>query len=271
MFDKNKILELSGYNNKFFYSQDYELWTRVVSSGLKIHNLPEILIKFRNHNTNISFLKKKEQYNFRSIALSNYCKKNLNENISIEDIENITETYQEPQFAILKNRILLLKYIALIYLKFQDNIVFDKIKNSLLKKIFDVENSGQEKKLYESVNSILPDELRKEFFLCLNNEIAIYRIRKFIDKLNENKVNECYLYGYSSTGKYVKRLLNKLNIKIAGIYDKNIESVSKNKYVDIHSLKKKELNSHIIICSAGYSNILKTNAENAGFRKILIF
>lgn len=49
--------------NKLFYNEiampaeDYDLWTKIIAKG-KVHNLPEILLKYRVHQKNISLLPK---------------------------------------------------------------------------------------------------------------------------------------------------------------------------------------------------------------------
>lgn len=49
VLDKNNLK----YDESFIYSQDYELWSRMVFLT-EIHNLEKILLKYRWHNNNIS-------------------------------------------------------------------------------------------------------------------------------------------------------------------------------------------------------------------------
>lgn len=51
-FRKEIIGKLEGYDEKYKYAEDYELYTRLVKK-YKIINLPEVLIKFRIHNKSI--------------------------------------------------------------------------------------------------------------------------------------------------------------------------------------------------------------------------
>ncbi|SMQ85073.1 Glycosyl transferase family 2 [Bacillus sp. OV166] len=53
MFIKKDILSLGGYRN-FPASQDYDLWLRVISNGMKIGFVDEYLIKYRSSTKNIS-------------------------------------------------------------------------------------------------------------------------------------------------------------------------------------------------------------------------
>lgn len=48
------------YSEEYGSSEDYELWSRAIHI-MKIANLPEVLLKYRWHGTNISILKKQQQ------------------------------------------------------------------------------------------------------------------------------------------------------------------------------------------------------------------
>jgi glycosyltransferase involved in cell wall biosynthesis len=50
------------YREKFFYSQDYELFLRLLSDGKKMVNIPDILIQYRIKENSISFSKRSEQF-----------------------------------------------------------------------------------------------------------------------------------------------------------------------------------------------------------------
>ena len=54
MFSKQKVLELGGYNEKYYKRQDLELWLRTIYSGLEICILKEPLIGFRYHPNSVS-------------------------------------------------------------------------------------------------------------------------------------------------------------------------------------------------------------------------
>lgn len=47
MFRKSSLKKLCNYNIKYNTSQDYDMWFRAASAGLKFHNLPEYLLKYR--------------------------------------------------------------------------------------------------------------------------------------------------------------------------------------------------------------------------------
>ena len=48
------------YNPDFCHAEDYELWSQIIKVA-PIHNLPEKLLKYRWHNTNVSVLSQKTQ------------------------------------------------------------------------------------------------------------------------------------------------------------------------------------------------------------------
>ena len=58
MFKKTKIIQLGGYKYGF-YGEDYELWIRSALSGLKFHNLNEVVLQYRIHENQMSSSKAK--------------------------------------------------------------------------------------------------------------------------------------------------------------------------------------------------------------------
>ena len=46
------------YNSDYLTSQDFELWSQALMSGLKFHNIQKILVKYRIENQGISSIKK---------------------------------------------------------------------------------------------------------------------------------------------------------------------------------------------------------------------
>lgn len=54
MFRRSIILDkFSGYDESYWYNQDFELWSRVIA-GAQTANLPDILVDFRNHSLSVS-------------------------------------------------------------------------------------------------------------------------------------------------------------------------------------------------------------------------
>lgn len=73
MFNKEKIVEIGGYREEpEFIAEDYELWTRSLKNNLNIYNMKDILIKYRVHDSNLTFKDKNNPY---YEILLNYIKK----------------------------------------------------------------------------------------------------------------------------------------------------------------------------------------------------
>jgi len=60
------------YREKFVYSHDYDFYLILLSKGLKLENLDEVLIKYRSTLGNISFSKRKKQGLFANKATEFY-------------------------------------------------------------------------------------------------------------------------------------------------------------------------------------------------------
>lgn len=68
MVKRNYLLEVKGYDEKFKYAQDYDLWCRLSIKGF-LTNINKILVMIRQHNESITKKNKKEQ-NYYSILAS---------------------------------------------------------------------------------------------------------------------------------------------------------------------------------------------------------
>jgi len=47
MYRRQSIIKLGGYDEKYKMAEDYELWLRALKSGMKISNIPEVLLSYR--------------------------------------------------------------------------------------------------------------------------------------------------------------------------------------------------------------------------------
>lgn len=66
------------YNETYDCAQDFELWTRMIFVT-EIHNLPEILLKYRWHGNNVSIEKAKRQ-----LYLANQAKQNILNKLTLD-------------------------------------------------------------------------------------------------------------------------------------------------------------------------------------------
>ena len=67
MINKNTLLEVKGYDESYYYSQDYELFRRLMSKKVKYKYIKEPLYVLNTLN-NISSLKHEEQKNYFNLA-----------------------------------------------------------------------------------------------------------------------------------------------------------------------------------------------------------
>ncbi len=94
VFRKKLVLDLGGYCESYRYSQDYELWCRIVKIR-KIFILPEVLLQQRRHNQSISLVKSSEQEAY----VINQVKQNIHQligkEISFEEALFLKEFWME--------------------------------------------------------------------------------------------------------------------------------------------------------------------------------
>lgn len=76
---------LGGYNESYKYSQDYDLWLRFSEVG-DIIVLPEILLNWRFHANNISFVSANEQREFSLKTSARYIEKYSEQIVSEDDV-----------------------------------------------------------------------------------------------------------------------------------------------------------------------------------------
>lgn len=51
---KKDIIKVGGYNERYIYAADYELWERLINNDFKITTTPEILVAIREHSHSVS-------------------------------------------------------------------------------------------------------------------------------------------------------------------------------------------------------------------------
>ena len=60
MFKKNYYKKVGGYNSKYIFSQDYDLWCKLSNIG-RIKNISKNLVFVRQHKKSISIKNRKKQ------------------------------------------------------------------------------------------------------------------------------------------------------------------------------------------------------------------
>lgn len=69
MMRKKVVQAVGGYREKFLHCEDYDLWLRIIETGYVIANLPKLLLKYRVHTNNISFIHRQQQEINSNIAI----------------------------------------------------------------------------------------------------------------------------------------------------------------------------------------------------------
>ncbi len=102
MFDKNYIIKLGLYNENFIFSQDFELWGRIINDDIKAISLvKDYLVKIRLNKENISSVNSiNQRSNSVIICLQNkfYPKKfsyskNINFFLEINNLNKVEKNY----------------------------------------------------------------------------------------------------------------------------------------------------------------------------------
>lgn len=76
------IKKIGGYNEHFFYAQDYDLWLRIAEIG-KIANLPQCLLKYRIHDSAISQVETGDQREAVTAILESAIKRRQSAGVAI--------------------------------------------------------------------------------------------------------------------------------------------------------------------------------------------
>ncbi|MBE9047647.1 glycosyltransferase [Pleurocapsales cyanobacterium LEGE 10410] len=88
VFRRESVMNIDGYCENYRYSQDYELWCRLVETG-KILILPKVLLQQRFHSQRVSAAKKLEQREYTLAQVKHNIQKLVGEEISLEEAEDL--------------------------------------------------------------------------------------------------------------------------------------------------------------------------------------
>ena len=58
---RNVLAALNGYDPAYLYAEDYDLWSRMISNGYTLANMPEILTRFRVHTSAVTIMSKTQK------------------------------------------------------------------------------------------------------------------------------------------------------------------------------------------------------------------
>lgn len=79
---RTDVLQKFKYNPTALHNEDFDLWLRMVNTGVKIANIPHFLLKYRWHNSNISVLNEDYQIREKSTLLNPYLQNFIGKHIS---------------------------------------------------------------------------------------------------------------------------------------------------------------------------------------------
>lgn len=71
MFRRAAVAGLGGYDENFTYSQDYELWSRLLQEG-RGRNLGQVVLRYRSHDNNVTSRRREQQLHFYRMAKRKY-------------------------------------------------------------------------------------------------------------------------------------------------------------------------------------------------------
>jgi glycosyltransferase involved in cell wall biosynthesis len=98
-FRLDRVLEVGGYHKFFEFSEDYDLWLRILEAG-EIDNLHDFVIKYRVHSQQLSLQRSEGQY-YASLAAQIASENRKNSTPEIQTVFTDIDTWK---LAILTNR-----------------------------------------------------------------------------------------------------------------------------------------------------------------------
>lgn len=182
MFLKEKVLKVGGYNENYFYAQDYDLWSRLSFLG-KIYVLPEVLTSWVNKANNISSMNFEQQNEVSfEIFQQNLRRFNLEEKL----------IYSALYFH---------NFYDYNYLKIPDKIFYETLKNFLKINDYIIQYAP-----YFYNKDILSAEILSTFLEILKNFYKKRSKTKVINFLIKN------IFNYKITGAIFSKLLKKFKL-----------------------------------------------------------
>jgi glycosyltransferase involved in cell wall biosynthesis len=98
---KEALESIGGYNEAFTYAQDFELWVRLVKSGYRLGNIPEPVLSYRVHPSQVSAHQVDAQSAFATSAAALYIQFILGDAISTDLIAVVAQIFRRERGYIL--------------------------------------------------------------------------------------------------------------------------------------------------------------------------
>ena len=128
VFNKKFIIDIGKYNEKFLYTQDYELWNRIIIKNPDlIYFSDKFLVKIRYHKDSISNTKALEQrFNSLKVCLASKYHEYYNDIVYADD-SNIHKVVAQFENRKISNYFYALKFTYLYEEKFREKFNFQNI------------------------------------------------------------------------------------------------------------------------------------------------
>lgn len=191
ILDKYKIL----YNESLAFAQDYDLEYQISKYG-KVANIPDLLVKYRIHDKQVSISNYEKQ-----LECANITRKNILKELDISIDEDVFYFWQ---------RFCLLDYH---YLTQQETFYI----NDLCKKIIE-NNTKKEMFRPDLLNKVLNERMRHYIERCSEVPVNINKNDKFEHKYYSLFMLMCNWMEKKQNQKKICMFLNKRNIKSIAIY-----------------------------------------------------
>lgn len=159
------------YNLKYdsnFFTEDYALWSEMINKGLKISNIPEVLLLYRASGQNATATKGEQVIQSHIKVMKNNFKKNLELDFTYDQLlllrnpHLVHNCFNSKEFVELRNRAV-------------EDII---MSNSILKRY-------DQEKLKKYFDSNLEVNLKNKIKYKLNNHPLLFEIAKKIYKLSK--------------------------------------------------------------------------------------
>ena len=86
------------YNDNVERAQDYELWTRLAMSDVKMTNVQSVVLKYRIHSDQISENSREQQVKARDLAQKNYINEKIAQEGAFETFKKFASPYDSPGY-----------------------------------------------------------------------------------------------------------------------------------------------------------------------------
>lgn len=245
---KNKV----AYDEGLACAQDYDFIVQMSRLG-KITNIPEVLVKYRKHDNQISQNKRKQQ-----LECANITRKRLLKELNISLDEHAWDywlqfcllsyhTMEEQEYYELKkiiNYIIAQNKVKKIYSE-------ETLSNILVMRLNDYWEKCDKKKCYDkSVSTV--NYMRLFQVICLwmkKKQLG----KSIVEYLNKKKFNKVAIYGLSDVGEILLDELEAGNVSVMYALDRDPNIICSRKKIKVfHPQEKIEKVDAIIVTAIGY-------------------